>query len=177
MDSYRLFTMQRALTEAGNGLQWSVSIFALQEVIRQVKTHFKTPCNSNSHTSPSTEADVQIILDCLMANMIQSYTPSRLNNKWATPSWDLMVTGAVYAMTAPAYHNFQPDKRRVYFASGTSIPQPSSVKETSDPCYFQEDPALDLGDLSLDDEEFPADLDPGQVVSFVEEAVKALSFY
>jgi hypothetical protein len=155
----------------------SVSIFALWEVIRQVQTHFKTPRNSNSHTSPSTEADVQIICDYLMANTIQSYTPSRLNNEWATPSRDPMVTGAVYATTTPAYRNFRPDKRRAYFVSGTSSPELSSVEETSDPCNFQEDPALDLGDLSLDDEEFPAELDPEQVVSFVEEAVEALSFY
>jgi hypothetical protein len=71
---------------------------------------------------------------------------------------------------------FSARQKTVYFASGTSSPEPSSVEETSDPCDFEEDPALDLGDLTLDEEEFPAELDPEQVVSFVEEAVEELSF-
>ncbi|PPR00907.1 hypothetical protein CVT26_015517 [Gymnopilus dilepis] len=167
LQEHQNFWLKIIYNAKGSNRSWewlamvSVSIFALREVIRQVQTNFQTPHNSNSHTSPSTKSDQKVVRDYLKEQDIQTYTPDRLNNEWATPVRDLMVEGATYATGASAYKNFRPDTRKASFAPSKSSPTASTADaDESDPCDFRENVDLDVGDLTLDEEEFPGEFDP-----------------
>lgn len=59
----------------------SVSIFILQDVIRQVQTSYKTPYNGKLHTSLSTANEIKKLQDYLEDNAIQFYHPQHENGE------------------------------------------------------------------------------------------------
>jgi len=161
----------------------SVSIFALRDVIRQVQLNFQTPYNGKSHTSPSINADIAIVTAYLEEQQIQTYTPTRLNNEFATPVRDLMAEGAAYANTANPFRNFRQDTRKARYVNtctpAATEPTPTPADTVDDECDsdggdFGDDMELDLGDLALDEEEFPPDIDPEDFVELITDAIRAL---
>jgi hypothetical protein len=84
----------------------TVSIFTLRDVIQRVQDGYRIPFNSSTHTSPAANEDIADIWDYLQEQTLQSYTPNRKENKWATPTRDLLSAGTAYANTAGAFNNF-----------------------------------------------------------------------
>jgi len=109
----------------------TVSIFTLRDVIRRMQVQFKIPHNGNSHTSPSTEKDIQDIRTYLENQALQSYHPKRENNEWADVSRDLMESGAAYANTARAFRNFKCNTQK---ATNNGVPEgaPAAIAADSD---------------------------------------------
>ena len=146
----------------------SVSIFALRDVMRKVHKEFVTPFNSTAHTSPSTVADIQVLRDYLEAHNIQSHTPAREHNDCATEARDLLDAGAAYANTPAAFRNFTHKRFKTVnkgFRSENSevvALDESDDEEDSDEMTSSIDAGsdlqLNLDDLLLDDDEFPADI-------------------
>ena len=89
----------------------TVCIYALRDAIRTMHKAFKTPYNSNTHTSPDTSKDISTIREHLASHTIQTYTPDRAGNEHAEPVRDLLATGAAYANSAGAYKAFRADSR------------------------------------------------------------------
>ncbi|KAJ7778871.1 hypothetical protein B0H14DRAFT_3587064 [Mycena olivaceomarginata] len=158
----------------------SVSIFALHDVIRRVQLDYKIPFNGKSHTNPSTATDVQRIRDHLETNKIQTFWPERENNDCAVPVRDLMEAGAAYANTARAFKTFRADTRKASNLGtkhgGTAASAESDGVEEEGVNFdnYGEDLELDLGDLALDSEEFPAGIDPTDFVAMAREALTAM---
>ncbi|KAJ6492737.1 hypothetical protein C8R47DRAFT_1214053 [Mycena vitilis] len=89
---------------------------------------------------------------------------------------DLMETGAAYSNTARAFKTFRPDNRKATNL-GTSdgvVPPPEVDDELANLDNYGEDLDLDLGDLALDEEEFPAGIDPTDFVAMATEAIMAM---
>lgn len=164
----------------------TVSIFSLREVIRRVQTSYKIPHNSSSHTSPDTYEDIRDLLEYLLAHTIQTYTPNRPGNKFATAFRDLLSTGAAYANTSGAFNNF---RRETRVAVNHGIPEgPPSDEPSPDSGSTTEDAAdFDLGgdvditmdDLSTDKEEFgiSGETDLAEFVAMSQEFIDELSRY
>jgi hypothetical protein len=158
----------------------SVSIFALRDVIRRVQLDYKIPFNGKSHTNPSTATDVQRIRDHLETNKIQTFWPERENNDCAVPVRDLMEAGAAYANTARAFKTFRADTRKASNLGtkhgGTAASAESDGVEEEGVNFdnYGEDLELDLGDLALDSEEFPAGIDPTDFGAMAREALTAM---
>jgi hypothetical protein len=158
----------------------SVSIFALRDVIRQVQLDYKVSYNSTSHTSPSTDADIKELRRYLQLQQLQAYNAQRENNTFTTPVRDLMETGAAYANTARAFKTFRADNRKAENHGTTNGPSTHKNHgpgdEIADP-DFDKDLDLDIGDLALDDEEFPAGTNPADIVAMAQEVIDELSRY
>jgi hypothetical protein len=155
----------------------SVSIFALRDVIRRVQLEYKIPHNSKSHSNPSTAKDIRAIRDYLELHKLQSVYPERADNDLALTARDLMETGAAYANTARAFKTFRPDNRKATnlgTAHGSACPAEVDDDEFADPDNYGQDLDLDLGDLVLDEEEFPAGIDPSDFVAMATEAILAM---
>lgn len=160
----------------------TVSIFALQDAIRRVQESFKIPYNGKSHTSPSTGDDIADLREYLKVKQLQSYKPQRDGNDFATPVRDLLATGAAYANTAAAFKNFRQDKSTVV-NHGVPIGVPVAGEESEEAVNEDDELDLDLGadiginieDLAIDTEEFPADTDLADFVLMARDAVEELS--
>jgi hypothetical protein len=159
----------------------SVSIFALRDVIRQMQLAYKVPYNGKSHTSPSAAADIQDIRTYLETMKLQTYHPERENNKYATAVRDLMEVGAAYADTARAYKLFRADTRKAT-NSGTPNGIDGLSTQLIDMAVDDEadndlgaDLDLDMGDLAMDEEEFPPGTDITDVIHMAEEFIEELS--
>ncbi|KZT27989.1 hypothetical protein NEOLEDRAFT_1154640 [Neolentinus lepideus HHB14362 ss-1] len=106
-------------TAKGPGRSWdwlgmiTMSIFALRDVIRHVKTNYKTPHNGRTHTSPDATHDINTIRGYLQREKLQSYAPDRNGNSAAVPCRDLMAEGVAYSNTARAYKVFRQDATKV----------------------------------------------------------------
>lgn len=162
----------------------TVSIFTLRDVIRRVQDSYKIPHNNISHTSPTADEDIQDIRKYLEKQTLQTYTPDRKENKWATPVRDLLSAGAAYASTAGAFNNFRRDIRKATNCGtvhGNPIPQ-----NLDDIDIFNNGvPDIDLGaereldvdDLAMDEEEFPVGTDIADFVSMTREVIDELSRY
>ena len=164
----------------------TVSIFTLRDVIRQVQVSYKIPYNSTTHTSPSTNEDITDIRNYLKKQTLQSYTPNRKGNKWATPAQDLLSAGAAYANAAGAFNNFRCDTHQAV-NHGTPHGNCDTINTTSDSANttLTDDADLDLGadieldvdDLAMDEEEFPVGTDIADFVAMAREVVDELSRY
>jgi hypothetical protein len=163
----------------------SVSIFALRDVIRQMQLAYKVPHNGKSHTSPSAENDIRDIRTYLETMELQTYQPERENNKFATAVRDLMEVGAAYANTARAYKSFRADTCKAANL-GTSdqidtVPTrpvdvviKDEVKDEVDN-DLGADLDLDMGDLAMDEEEFPPGTDITDIIHMAEEFIEELA--
>jgi len=159
----------------------SVSIFALRDVIRTVQKEFQTPFNSGSHTSPSTEADIQVLRHYLESLNLQSYHPERENNDAATEVRDLIAVGSEYANKPAAFRNFTYTKS-VMINHGLSEAAPRAALDTQDlteeDTTFDYDVGSDLmvefDDLALDEDEYPGS---GDYVAMIHEVIDELSRY
>jgi hypothetical protein len=158
----------------------SVSIFALRDVIRGVQLDSKIPFNGKSHTNPSTATDVQRIRDHLETNKIQMFWPERENNDCAVPVRDLMKAEAAYANTARAFETFRADTRKPsnlgtkHGGTAASAESDGVEEEGANFDNYGEDLELDLWDLALASEEFPAGIDPTDFVAMAREALAAM---
>jgi hypothetical protein len=100
-----------------------------------------------------------------------------VDNDLALMARDLMETGAAYANTARAFKTFRPDNRKATnlgTAHGSACPAEVDDDEFADPDNYGQDLDLDLGDLVLDEEEFPAGIDPSDFVAMATEAILAM---
>jgi hypothetical protein len=161
----------------------TVSIFTLRDVIRRVQDGYRIPFNSSTHTSPAANEDIADIRDYLQEQTLQSYTPNRKENKWATPARDLLSAGAAYANTAGAFNNFRRDTRNAVNHGkphGNSINTPpnaiSAVEDDAD-IDLGADQDLDVDDLAMDEEEFPVGMDIADLVAMTREVVDELNQY
>ena len=84
----------------------TISIFTLRDIICCVQVQYKTPHNSNSHTSPSTADNLKDLREYLETQKLQSFHPEREHNQYAIPAQDLMALGAAYANKSGAFKNF-----------------------------------------------------------------------
>ncbi|KAJ7759710.1 hypothetical protein B0H14DRAFT_3165853 [Mycena olivaceomarginata] len=167
LQEHQNFWLKVIYNARGSNRSWewlgmiSVSIFALRDVIRRVQLEYKIPHNSKSHSNPSTAKDIRAIRDYLELHKLQSVYPERADNDLALTARDLMETGAAYANTARAFKTFRPDNRKATnlgTAHGSACPVEVDDDEFADPDNYGQDLDLDLGDLVLDEEEFPAGL-------------------
>lgn len=71
-----------------------------------MQVQYKTPHNSNSHTSPSTADNLKDLREYLETQKLQSFHPEREHNQYAIPAQDLMALGAAYANKSGAFKNF-----------------------------------------------------------------------
>jgi hypothetical protein len=156
----------------------SVSIFALRDVIRRVQSDYKIPHNGKSHSNPSKTEDIRRIRDHLEINKLQSFCPERENNDLAVPVQDLMETGAAYANTARAFQMFRPDDRKANLGTRNAASSTDDTideeEEVANYDNYGQDLDLDLGDLAMDDEEFPSSIDPSDFVVMATEALMAM---
>jgi hypothetical protein len=155
----------------------SVSIFALRDVIRHVQLEYKIPHNSKSHSNPSTAKDIRTIRDYLELHKLQSVYPERVDNDLVLTARDLMETGAAYTNTARAFKTFRPDNHKATnlgTTHGSACPAEVDNDEFADPNNYGQDLDLNLGDLVLDEEEFPAGIDPSDFVAMATEAILAM---
>ena len=81
----------------------SVSIFSLHNVIQHMQSEYKTPFNSTSHMSPSTDPDLKIPCDHLNDLKLQTYMPGHENNQYAPEVHDLLAMGMEYANKPRAF--------------------------------------------------------------------------
>jgi hypothetical protein len=162
----------------------TVSIFTLRDVIRQVQVSYQIPYNGTTHTSPATNEDVADIRNYLKEQTLQSYTPGRKGNEWATPARDLLSAGAAYANTAGAFNNFRRDTRNAVnhgtmHGNANVTPSDNVNRPEQDDADIDlgADMDLDVDDLAMDDEEFPAGTDIADFVSMAREVIDELSPY
>lgn len=174
----------------------SVSIFALRDVMKQVHGEFQTPFNSTSHTSPSTEFDIQVLLEYLEAQSIQTYFPDRENNSDSQESRDLLQSGSKYSNKASTYQTFLYSKVKTSFRPSESVPSnpdpTTAVVDDADTCEDDEaanveseddeededeDTRLhaEFEDLLLDQEEYPIGSNGRDYVAAMQEIVTELS--
>ena len=109
----------------------TVSIFTLRDIIHRVQGQYKTPTNSNHHTSPSTAEDLKDICDYLEQHKLQTFVPQWQHNKYAREARDLMAEGAAYANKANVFRNFQQDLRKAT-NKGAAEAAPHSDTESED---------------------------------------------
>lgn len=168
----------------------SVSIFALRDVIRRVQSEYKTPFNSTSHTSPSTEADLKILRDHLKDLKLQTYMPERENNQYASEVRDLLAVGAEYANKPSAFRNFTYTRRK---ATNLGTPEGSPptdhvTQEDSEQVDFDlgsngsdslldQDTAFDEFPFLFDDDEYPPGTNMGDYISMTREIIEELSHF
>jgi hypothetical protein len=159
----------------------TVSIFALRDVIRRVQVSYKIPYNSISHTSPAADEDVREIRHYLQKETLQTYTPDRKENDRATPVRDLVSVGAAYANTAGTFNNFRRDTRNTtnhgtVHGNSTNADDSSQTLASKDTDMdLGADADLDVDDLAMDNEEFPAGTDIADFVSMAREFIDELS--
>ena len=158
----------------------TVSIFTLWDVIRRVQVQYKTPHNSNSHTSPSTADDLKDLREYLETQKLQSFHPEREHNKYAIPARDLMALGAAYANKSGAFKNFRRDTRKAVNKGvpegGPAADMPESEDEDEN-LYHDLGVNVEIGmdDLAMDEEEFPFGTDPEQFIAMTQEVIDELS--
>ena len=162
----------------------TVSIFTLRDVIRRVQDSYQIPFNSPAHTSPAANEDITDICNYLQEQTLQSYTPNRKENEWATPARDLLSAGAAYANTAGAFNNFRRDTRNAINhgtlhgnSIGASSVNAGSITEDDANIDLGADRDLNIDDLAMDEEEFPAGTDIADFVAMAREAIDELSRY
>lgn len=165
----------------------SVSIFALRDVIRKVRNDFQTPGNTTYHTSPATTQDIRNLRLYLERENLQSYTPTRKGNDFATAARDLMIDGASYANTARAFNSFRADARKAENLGSTTKEMPPTFEDPPDGSSQDSaleskidlgcPTALELDDLTLDDEEYIPDLDQEDLQFITQEMIDVLSKY
>lgn len=167
----------------------SVSIFALRDVIRNIQTEFSTPFNGTSHTNPSISADLQILLNYLESQQIQTYTPTRENNTDSSEARDLIQGGSAYPDKTTAYRNFTYTEYKTKhhgFREQDQPPPPppvsEAVHEESDNEHVEESSPMDSGnlatdpeDLLLDHEEYPVGSDGESYMAMIQEVIVELS--
>ncbi|KAF8058008.1 hypothetical protein FPV67DRAFT_540810 [Lyophyllum atratum] len=174
----------------------TVSIFALQDVIRRVQSEYKTPFNSASHTKPSTETDHDNYRKYLQGLSLLSYTPKRRDNQYAIPARELMGAGAQYANKPTAFRNFtytRVNATNSGVTEGTPGTVPSQQGLPSSEEAVSEEVDGDLGhngsrslfdeDMAYDDEcpflfdedEYPPGTDMGDYIAMTREIIDELS--
>jgi len=84
----------------------AVATFALHDIMQQVQTEFQMPINSTSHTSPAMDMDLKLLHDCLEAQMIQEYNPTRSGNNDAVEVLNLIGAGLSYANQLLVFFHF-----------------------------------------------------------------------
>lgn len=165
----------------------SISIFALRDIIRKVQSEYQTPFNSISHTSPSAETDVKTLRDYLECQKLQTYFPERENNQHATEARDLMAVGAEYANKPGAFKNFiYTQYKMTNNGLSEAAPTVKNIGE-DDPMLVDEEevadfdlgsnPALEVDDLVLDDDEYPLGIDINNYIVRTREIIEELSHF
>ena len=162
----------------------SVSIFALCDVIQKVQSEFQTPFNSINHTSPSTTMDIQVLLDYLKSQCIQTYWLEHEHGDDIMEARDLMAVGSEYPNKPAAFWNFTYTKIN---ATNSGVPEvevshdpeaeSSDLEDDADEYDFGFEKGLEFDDLSLDDEEFPLGTNMEDYISMVHKVVDELSRY
>ena len=168
----------------------SVSIFALRDMIRCVQSEYKTPFNSTSHTSPSTEADLKILCDHLKDLKLQTYTPECENNQYASEVRDLLAMGVEYTNKPSAFKNFTYTRRK---ATNMGMPEGSpptdhlmqedleqadfNLGHNGSDSLLDQDMAFDEFPLLFDDDEYPPGNNVGDYISMTREIVEELSHF
>ncbi|KAG1760022.1 hypothetical protein EDD22DRAFT_980812 [Suillus occidentalis] len=147
----------------------SISIFAFYDVIRKVRNDFQTPGNTMYHTSPATTQDIHNLQLYLEHENLQSYTPTHKGNDFATATHNLMIDGASYANTARAFNSFHADAQKAKNLGSTTKEMPPTFEDPPD--------ALELDNLTLDDEEYIPDLDQEDLQFITQEMIDVLSQY
>lgn len=156
----------------------TVSIFALRDAIRNIQTQYKTPLNSTSHTSPSTEADIKLIRDYLELLELLILRPKRDGNEHAIPARDRMALGAEHWNKPAAYRNFRHNtcKAKNHGVPESQGPDVESEDESdTDGVDQDQNPPTTFNDLSMDEEEFPLGTDPSRHVAITQEVIDELS--
>ncbi|KAJ6563464.1 hypothetical protein B0H10DRAFT_2239438 [Mycena sp. CBHHK59/15] len=163
LQEHQNFWLKVIYNAKGSNRSWewlgmiSVSIFALRDVIRRVQLDYKIPHNGETHTNPSKTEDVRAVRDYLELHKLQSFS---------------------YANTARAFKTFRPDTRRAVnlgTANGLSNPvEDEEDDEIANHDNYGQDLDLDLGDLALDEEEFPARIEVSDFVAMATEAIMAM---
>ncbi|KAJ7864341.1 hypothetical protein B0H13DRAFT_2353767 [Mycena leptocephala] len=183
LQEHQNFWLKVIYNARGSNRSWewlgmiSVSIFALRDVIRRVQLDYKIPHNGKSHSNPSTVDNICAIRTYLELHKLQSFCPERADNDLVLPARDLMETGAAYANTARAFKTFRADNRKAKNLGtdhGSAAPAEEDDDELANPDNYEQDLGLDLGDLALDEEEFPAGIDPSDFVAMATEAIIAM---
>jgi len=168
----------------------SVSIFALRDVIRRMQSEYKTPFNSTSHTSPSTKADLKTLRDHLKDLKLQTYTPERKNNQYASEVRDLLAVGVEYANRPSAFKNFTYTRWK---ATNLGTPEGSTpidhlTQEDLEQADFDlgcngsdslldQDTAFDEFPFSFDDDEYPLGTNIGDYISMTHKIIEELSHF
>jgi hypothetical protein len=168
----------------------SVSIFALRDVIRRVQSEYKTPFNSTSHTSPSTEADLKILRDHLKDLKLQTYTPECENNQYASEVRDLLALGAEYTNKPRAFKNFTYTRWK---ATNLGTPEGSPPTDhltqedlehadfdlgcNGSDSLLDQDMAFDEFPFFFDDDEYPPGTNIGDYISMTREIVEESSHF
>lgn len=165
----------------------SVSIFALRDVIRKVQSEYQTPFNSISHTSPSAETDIKTLRSYLEHQKLQTYFPECENNQHAMEARDLMAVGAEYANKPAAFKNFTYTKYKTT-NNGLSEAAPAAKDVGEDDAMLVDEdevadfdlgsnPALEVDDLVLDDDEYPLGTDINDYIARTREIIEQLSHF
>ncbi len=165
----------------------SVSIFALRDVIRQVQSEFRTSYNGQSHTSPSTAADLQILADYLKTQRLQSYFPAREHNDEACEARDLIHEGGKYPNKPSAFRVFSRDQRKTTNLGNaedapTASPAIPSATQTADEEQSEDlseeiDADIEFDDLLLDDDEYPFGVNVGDYMESVQHVIDEYAQY
>ncbi|KAH9484746.1 hypothetical protein JR316_0001646 [Psilocybe cubensis] len=137
----------------------SVCIFALRDVIRNVREEFSIPFNSIRHAMPSTSTDVNTIRTYLQAHRLQEFCPARENNAAAVEARDLMVIGAHYANKPNCVSADEAEDEEAQCSGNIDV---------------GEDLETGLEDLLLDEEEYPEGLDAENVFAAVNEIINEM---
>lgn len=160
----------------------SVSIFILRDVIWTVQMSYKIPHNGKSHTSPSTDKDIQEIRDYLEKNSIQTFNSMRDGQSSTTPARDLFAEGVKYLNSASAFKNFKPVVSKAKFKSNTQLSTPTSNgdAEPIDDETEDADDELDtitMDEIQDDDEEFFPGTDLADTIANMTELMGVLAQY
>ncbi|KAG6834995.1 hypothetical protein H0H93_005717 [Arthromyces matolae] len=171
----------------------TISIFALRDVIRKVQSEYNTPYNGTSHTSPCSKTDHANYSKYMKDHTLQSYTPTRPNNKYAIPARELIGVGAQYANKPSAFRNFRYDRRTAENLDvkeagiSPSLDVDSEEEEDFADCdlghngsrsLLDEDLAFDKDNAFLfDDDEYPPGTDIADYISMTREIVDELQHF
>jgi len=155
-----------------------------------MQSEYKTPFNSTSHTSPSTEADLKILRDHLKDLKLQTYTPERENNQYASEVRDLLAMGTEYANRPSTFKNFTYTRWK---ATNLGTPEGSApidhlTQEDLEQADFDlgcngsdslldQDTAFDEFPFSFDDDECPLGTNIGDYISMTHEIIEELSHF
>ncbi|KLO10215.1 hypothetical protein SCHPADRAFT_999732 [Schizopora paradoxa] len=138
----------------------TLCIWALREVLRNVRLQYKARYNGKSHTSPDTQAEIAKLTQFLEAEKIQTFWPARPRNAQSVPVRDLIALGAAYFNSKSSfkqYHNedINPPRKASYKKSSNVRSAPTATQETEGAPNLRtdEDDGSDSDGISKDNDD------------------------